>query len=103
MQDKAFATSGDYRIFFERKGKRFSHILDPRTGFPITNGVVSVTVLADSCTFADGLATAVMVLGPKKGLALVNHLENTECLIIVEEKDGDLIDYYSKGLHPDPS
>jgi len=103
IQDKAFATSGDYRNFFERKGKRFSHILDPRSGFPITNGVVSVSILADTCTFADGLATAVMVLGQKKGLELVNNLENIECLIVVEKNGGTLIDYYSKGLNPNLS
>jgi len=103
LQNKAFATSGDYRNFFEQKGKRFSHILDPRNGFPITNGVVSVSILADTCTFADGLATAIMVMGPEKGLELVNRLDNTECLIVVQEKGGSLIDYYSKGFNPNPS
>ena len=103
IQNKAFATSGDYRNFFEQKGKRFSHILDPRSGFPVANGVVSVSVLTDTCTFADGLATAVMVLGPEKGLELVNGLDNTECLIIVEKSGGTLIDYYSKGLNPNSS
>ncbi|UCD31772.1 MAG: FAD:protein FMN transferase [Desulfobacterales bacterium] len=101
LQNKAFATSGDYRNFFERNGKRFSHILDPRNGFPVSNGVVSVSILADTCTFADGLATAVMVLGPEEGLALVNRIDNTECLIIVRKNDDTLVDYYSKGLRPD--
>jgi len=97
LQDKAFATSGDYRIYFEIDGKRFSHILDPNNGYPITNGVVSVSIMSDTCTFADGLATAVMVLGPEKGLKLVNSLDNTECLIVVQ-KNGALTDYYSKGF-----
>jgi thiamine biosynthesis lipoprotein len=57
LYNKGFATSGDYRIFFEFKGKRFSHIIDPRNGHPIDNGVVSVSIVADTCTFADGLAT----------------------------------------------
>ena len=98
IQDKAFATSGDYRNYFEFEGKRFSHILDPRNGYPINNGVVSVSIVADTCTFADGLATAVMVLGHKKGLELVNSLDNTECLIVVRADDGTLTDYYSKGF-----
>jgi thiamine biosynthesis lipoprotein len=98
LQNKAFATSGDYRIFFELGGKRFSHILDPRNGYPVTNGVVSVSILTDTCTFADGLATAVMVLGPDKGLELVNRIDNTECLIVVQKDDGTLIDFYSQGL-----
>jgi thiamine biosynthesis lipoprotein len=98
IRDKGFATSGDYRIYFECKGKRFSHILDPRNGYPITNGVVSVSIVADTCTFADGLATAVMVLGHKKGIELVNSLSNTECLIVVRADDETLTDYYSKGF-----
>jgi FAD:protein FMN transferase len=100
LQDKGFATSGDYRNYFECQGKRFSHILDPRNGYPINNGVVSVSIVADTCTFADGLATAVMVLGHKKGLELVNTLDNTECLIVVQADDGTLTDYYSKGFIP---
>ena len=98
LQDKGFATSGDYRNYFECEGKRFSHILDPRNGYPINNGVVSVSIVADTCTFADGLATAIMVLGHKKGLELVNNLDNTECLIVVQADDGTLTDYYSKGF-----
>jgi thiamine biosynthesis lipoprotein len=98
LQDKGFATSGDYRNYFECQGKRFSHILDPRNGYPINNGVASVSIVANTCTFADGLATAVMVLGHKKGLELVNTLDNTECLIVVRADDGTLTDYYSKGF-----
>ncbi|QTA89764.1 FAD:protein FMN transferase [Desulfonema magnum] len=98
LHDKAFATSGDYRNFFEADGKRYSHVLDPTTGYPVTNRVVSVSVVADNCTFADGLATALMVMGHEKGLKLVSTLDNTECLIVLEEKDGSLTDYFSKGF-----
>jgi thiamine biosynthesis lipoprotein len=98
LHDKGFATSGDYRNYFECQGKRFSHILDPRNGYPINNGVVSVSIVADTCTFADGLATAVMVLGHRKGLELVNSLDNTECLIVVQAHNGTLTDFYSKGF-----
>ena len=101
LQDKGFATSGDYRNYFECQGKQFSHILDPRNGYPINNGVVSVSIVADTCTFADGLATAVMVLGHKKGIELVNSLSNTECLIVVQADDETLTDYYSKGFIPE--
>jgi len=62
IHDKGFATSGDYRNYFELEGKRFSHIFDPRNGYPIKNRVVSVSIMANTCTFADGLATAIMVL-----------------------------------------
>ena len=98
LQDKGFATSGDYRNYFEVNQKRFSHIIDPKNGYPVDNGVVSVSIIANTCTFADGLATAVMVLGDKKGLDLVNRLDNTECFIVTQNKDGVLIDHYSKGF-----
>jgi FAD:protein FMN transferase len=100
IHDKGFATSGDYRNYFEVHHKRFSHVIDPRTGYPVDNGVVSVSILADECTFADGLATAVMVLGAKKGTELVNQLEDTECFIVTQHKNGALIDHYSKGFIP---
>ncbi len=98
IKNKAFATSGDYRNFFEIDGKRYSHIIDPRTGYPVDNGVVSVSVIADTCTFADGLATALMVMGSEKGLALVNRLDRVESLIIVRNPEEQLVEYYSKGF-----
>jgi len=99
LHNKAFATSGDYRNFFVVDGIRYAHIIDPRTGYPISNGVVSVTIIADTCTFADGLATAIMVMGPEKGLDLINRLDAVEGLIIVEQIDGRLADFYSKGFN----
>ncbi len=98
LQTRALATSGDYRNFFEAGQKRYSHVIDPATGFPVNNGVVSVSVIAPSCVFADGLATAVMVMGQKKGLELVNKLKNIECLVVVQEDNNNLVDYVSKGF-----
>jgi len=95
LKDKALATSGDYRHFTMIGGKSYSHIINPATGYPVDNGVVSVSVIADTCTFADGLATALMVMGPEKGIPLVNSLENTECLIVVRDGGGRLTDYKS--------
>jgi len=98
LKDKAFATSGDYRKFFEVKGKRYSHILNPKTGYPVANGVVSVSIIADTCTFADGLATAVMVMGRKKGLELINALPDVEGMIVVRQAGSQLVDYPSSGF-----
>ncbi len=98
LQDKGFATSGDYRNFFLMDGKRYSHVIDPRTGYAVSNHVVSASVIADTCTFADGLATALMVMGAEKSLELVNALKNVECLVITEEPDGSLKDHLSKGF-----
>ncbi len=97
LHDRALATSGDYRNFFEIDGTRYSHILNPKTGYPVSNNVVSVSIIADTCMFADGLATAVVVMGATKGLELINSLNGVECLMVIQEKDGDFIDLYSKG------
>jgi len=102
LENKALATSGDYRNFFEQDGKIYSHILDPKTGFPVSNQVVSVTIIADTCTYADGLATAVMVMGPQKGLELINPLPDVEGLIITMEAGGRLVDHFSDGFQTEP-
>jgi len=98
LKNRALATSGDYRNYFEYNGKSYSHILDPKTGYPVTNNIVSVSIMADSCALADALATAVMVLGRCKGIELINSIESTECMIMVKDKNGGLIDYYSNGF-----
>lgn len=69
------ATSGDYRNFFETEGKRYSHTLDPATGRPVEHRLASVTVLHASAMTADGLATALMVMGPEAGLAFAAEQE----------------------------
>ena len=99
LKNKALATSGDYRKFFVKSGQRYSHVLDPRTGYPVQNGVISVSVMADDCTLADGLATALMVMGPDDGLALVKHLDGVECMLVTQSDDGHLNNYYSSGFN----
>ena len=76
-------------------------VIDPRTAYPVENSVVSVSVTAGNCTLADGLATALMVMGHPKGLKLVERLEGVECLIVVQKPDGSLIDHASSGFPPD--
>jgi FAD:protein FMN transferase len=98
LKDQAFSTSGDYRQFFVQDGIRYSHHIDPTTGYPVRNGVASVSILADTCTFADGLGTAVLVLGVEKGLALIDRLAGVAGLIVVEGPGGRLVDHPSKGF-----
>lgn len=95
LNNLAIATSGNYRNFFEINGKTYSHIIDPKTGFPVENQIVSASVIAKDCTFADGLATALMVMDIEKGISLVDSLANTECMII-QKKGKDLISHTSK-------
>ncbi len=73
ITDVAVATSGDYRNYFEKRGVRYSHIIDPVTGRPITHKLVSVSIIDKSAVMADGLATAITVLGPDKGMAFAEE------------------------------
>ena len=67
LDNKAIATSGNYRNYFEKNGHVYSHIISPKTGYPVENGVVSASVISDTCTRADGLATALMVMDTPTG------------------------------------
>ncbi|MBI2876287.1 MAG: FAD:protein FMN transferase [Candidatus Tectomicrobia bacterium] len=99
VADRAVATSGNYERYFVLKGKRYAHIFDPRTGWP-TQGMASVTILADRTMAAEALAVSVFVLGVQKGLALVNRLPGVEAIVIAEEgpQGRQLAPYLSKGL-----
>lgn len=72
ISEMGMATSGDYRNFFEQDGVRYSHIIDPRTGRPVTHRTTSVSVLAENAMMADALATAMLVLGQEAGLRIAN-------------------------------
>jgi len=88
IADKAIATSGDYENYFIVDGVRYSHILDPRTGRPSAGGPHSVTVLAETCADADALATAVFVLGPEKGVGLLEGIPGAEGFVVTGDETG---------------
>lgn len=81
LEDSAVETSGSYEKFVTFNGKRYSHIIDPRTGYPAT-GIVSVSVFAKTTELADALATGIFVLGIDVGLDLVNQIKGIECIIV---------------------
>ena len=87
MRDKAVATSGDYENFYINGGKNYTHIVNPGTGLTVKNKLRSVTVLADDCTTADALATAIFVMGEKRGMDLINKLSGIECFLVVKDDD----------------
>ncbi|WP_407637491.1 FAD:protein FMN transferase [Aquimarina megaterium] len=82
--EKAVVTSGNYEKYVILDGKRYSHIIDPRTGYPST-GIVSATVFAPKAELADALATSVFVMGIETGLNRINQLKGIECIIIDDQ------------------
>ncbi len=89
LKNKSLATSGSYRKFIERDGKKYSHTIDPKTGYPVTHNLLSASVLTDNCTDADGYATACMVLGVEKSLLLAQKA-GFEVYLIFENANGEL-------------
>lgn len=84
--NNAVATSGDYRNYFEEDGVRYSHIIDPRTGYPIQHNLVSVTVISETCMDADAYATALTVMGAEQALAFANQ-KGLAVLLVTREND----------------
>ncbi len=87
LSDKSVATSGDYEQYYIADNQRYPHIIDPRSGYPVSSGVVSVTVIAEGATAADVLATAIFVLGKKEGERLAQKSFPSVEINIIEEKD----------------
>jgi len=99
LEDRAVATSGDYEQFFLNDGKRYSHIINPKTGYPSDSGIISVTVIASDCLTADFLATAVFILGKEKGLGLAESFKGAEIKIIEEKNPLLYNDGYRGGVN----
>jgi thiamine biosynthesis lipoprotein len=91
VSDAGMATSGDYRNYFEKEGKRYSHTIDPANGYPIDHKLASVTVIAQTSAYADGLATAISVMGSEKGLQLAQQQDLAIYMIIKTEQGFDSI------------
>ena len=95
---KALATSGNYRNFYYKDGKRYAHTIDPRTGRPVQHNILSATVLAPSCAMADAYATSFMVMGLKEAQQiLAQHPELMAYLIYTDEK-GNYAIWQSEGM-----
>ena len=84
VTNHAVATSGDYLRHFLLQGRRYGHILDPRSGYPVNNGILSVSVIAPHCTVAGILSTSVCVLGPKEGMDLISLCPGAEGYVTTE-------------------
>jgi len=100
VKNKAIATSGSYRKFYEKDGIKYSHTLNPKTGYPVKHSLLSVTVVADNCALADGLATAFMVMGPEQTVKFIKSkvIEDIEVYLIFYNTKGRIETYQSKGF-----
>lgn len=87
LENKALATSGNYRNFYIKDGKKYAHTINPKTGFPAENSLLSVSVIAENCMKADAYATAFMVLGKEKSIEIASA-QKIKILLIYSEKEG---------------
>lgn len=95
LEQGAVATSGNYRNYVEKDGLLYSHILDPRTGQAIHSDLASVTVYAPQCMDADGVATALFVMGVDEGLRWINEMPDMEALFLVWDSSGKIVEKFS--------
>ncbi len=100
LQDKGMATSGNYRNFYVRDSVKISHTINPKTGYPIAQNLLSATVIAEDCMTADAYATALMVMGTEKAIALDSALDEIEVFLIYSDENGDFKTFASEGLKP---
>lgn len=93
MNNKALASSGNYRNFYEKDGKRYSHTISPITGFPVEHELLSVSVFAKDCMTADAYATAFMVVGKEKAKKIVEKENDIEAYFIYNEGNKINVEY----------
>jgi thiamine biosynthesis lipoprotein len=98
LVNEAISTSGNYRNFHEVNGVKYSHTLNPYTGYPEKNTLLSVSIFGPECTIADGLATACMAMGFDKAQLLLEYLPNYEGYFIYSDKDGKVETHYTSAL-----
>ena len=98
LKDQAMATSGNYRKYYEENGIRYSHNIDPETGYPVTHSLLSASVIADDCGNADAYATAFMVMGLDKSVEFLKSRTDLEAFFIYSGEDGMLESFATKGM-----
>ena len=94
----SMATSGNYRNYYEKDGKRYAHTIDPRTGFPVQHSLLSSTVLTQDCAKADAYATAFMVLGIDDAKKVLHEHPELMAFFIYTDNDGNICEWYSEEL-----
>jgi len=98
MNNKALSTSGNYRSFFVEKGVKYAHTIDPKTGFPARNTLLSASVVCDDCMTADAYATTFMVLGVEKSKMLLSKLHGIEVYFVYTNVQGNYEVFFTDGM-----
>ena len=98
VTDKAMATSGNYRNFYYKGGKKYAHTIDPNTGYPVQHSILSATVLAKSCAMADAYATSFMVMGMERAQKVLEHHPELMAYFIYSDENGEIAVWFSPSL-----
>lgn len=98
INNKSLATSGNYRKFFVEDGVKYAHTIDPKTGFPARNAMLSATVVCDDCITADAYATVFMVLGVEKSMELLLKLQDIDVYFVYSSPKGEYEVFFSEGM-----
>lgn len=98
VTNKAMATSGNYRNFYYKDGKKYAHTIDPKTGYPVQHSLLSATVLADNCATADAYATSFMVMGIEKAKGVLERHPELMAYFIYTDVRGNLAVWYSPSM-----
>ena len=99
ITQRSMATSGNYRNFYEKDGKKYAHTIDPRTGYPVQHSILSSTVLAEDCATADAYATSFMVLGLDKAKAVLAQHPELMAFFIYSDEKGEMQEWYTESLN----
>lgn len=98
LTDVGLATSGNYRNFYYKDGKKYAHTIDPRTGYPVQHNILSATVIAKDCMTADALATAFMVMGLKEAEAFADANPAIDACFIYSGENGEFKTFFTEGM-----
>ena len=99
LRDKGIVTSGSYRKYVERDGKRYSHCIDPVTGYPVEHNLLSATIIAETSVWADALASVCMVMGLERSLPIIQDMDGVEAYYIFVNDRGELETFATDGFN----
>ena len=98
MENRALASSGNYRNYYIKEGKKYAHTINPKTGYPVEHTLLSASVFAEDCMTADAYATAFMVLGLEESKKILNRTKNLDAYLIFDDEGEKLSAFYTPGI-----